>query len=763
MLRMITLLMALALSLSAAQAGTVSLPQTGQTTSYYAGDDGAIRAGVSWPNPRFTDNGDQTVTDNLTGLVWTKDASTPTGGSCTGGNMTWQGALDYVACLNTANYLGHNDWHLPNINELESLINSGQVNIASWLYYQGFVNVQSSLYWSSTTDAFITSYAWYIGIAGDVIANVKSYNFYVWPVRSGQSGAFGNSAIWQTGQITPYAAGDDGALKKGMAWPEPRFTPNDTQMVTDTLTGLLWSRDAGTPTVGSCIGGYMNWQGALNYVKCLNTANYLGYSDWRLPNRKELMSLVDHGTYNPSVPSGSLFSNVQSNVYWASTTYAKDTSTAWIVYMAEGRVNTGVKSNGYSVWPVRTVQSMPTPTPSCTGYTITPKSKSFSSYAGSDSVSVTTTTGCAWTASSDDNWLTITSGSSGTGNGTVAYSVTANNTTNVRSGTMTIAGQTFIVFQDRLSCDYTLTPQSKNFTSSGGSDSVSITASNSACVWTATSNSPSWLIVTSGDTGAGNGGVSYTATVNSNSNVRIGTITIAAQTFTVTQDGQSATQKTLTIITQGTGNGSIKPSTGTITWNGNAGSAQYDLNTSVTLTADGDMSSDFVQWQQCDTISSNVCTVKMTESKTVVVTFNSNQVKHFALTVTKTGTGDDTVTPSIGVLTFNAKTAATSYPTGSQVILKGDPADGSSFIAWTRCDVPIGSQCTVNITADKGVAIEFRSDGKRPKKDFNGDGKADVLWQDTTTGDIYVWSMDSIKITTGDFTTKALSLDWSTK
>lgn len=55
-------------------AGTVEIPQTGQTTSYAAGDDGAVRTGVAWPNPRFTDNGDQTITDNLTGLMWEKNA-----------------------------------------------------------------------------------------------------------------------------------------------------------------------------------------------------------------------------------------------------------------------------------------------------------------------------------------------------------------------------------------------------------------------------------------------------------------------------------------------------------------------------------------------------------------------------------------------------------------------------------------------------------------------------------------------------------------
>ncbi|WP_052566985.1 DUF1566 domain-containing protein [Candidatus Magnetobacterium casense] len=136
-----------------AYAGTVSLPQTGQTTIYATGDDGDLKKGVAWPYPRFADNGDQTITDNLTGLVWTKDAGTPTVGSCTGGGKTWQAALDYVACLNTASYLGSTDWRLPNINELESLFNVHRYPQSTWLSSQGFTNVQSGFYWSSTSYA----------------------------------------------------------------------------------------------------------------------------------------------------------------------------------------------------------------------------------------------------------------------------------------------------------------------------------------------------------------------------------------------------------------------------------------------------------------------------------------------------------------------------------------------------------------------------------------------------------------------------------
>ncbi|MBF0592451.1 MAG: DUF1566 domain-containing protein, partial [Nitrospirae bacterium] len=341
----------------AAHAGTVSLPRTGQTTAYYNGDDGAIEAGVAWPNPRFTDNGDLTMTDTLTGLVWLKDASTPALTSCTGGGMTWQAALDYVACLNTITYLGYNDWRLPNVNELQSLLNAGQTNTDTWLDSQGFTGVGSD-YWSSTTHANYTSDAWYVSMRGGVNLNVKSNGMSIWPVRTGQSGAFGNAAIWQTGQTTTYAAGDDGALQKGVAWPNPRFTANGST-VTDNLTSLVWTKDAGAPTTSSCTGGAAKtWQAALDYVTCLNTASYLGYTDWRLPNATELHSLVDYGTYNPTLPSGHPFSNVYKsgyyNNFWSSTGIFGNTSNAWLVNMGSGTVSGDAMSDNTTlVWPVR--------------------------------------------------------------------------------------------------------------------------------------------------------------------------------------------------------------------------------------------------------------------------------------------------------------------------------------------------------------------------------------------------------------------------
>ena len=182
--------MSLLFTFSLAYGQPAQLWRTGQTTSYAACDDGALQRGVAWPVPRFTDNGDGTITDNLTGLMWLKD------GNCFS-DMPWQEALDKVSDLNanagaytcggyTATY---NDWVLPNVNELESLINAEEPDPAVWLNEQGFVDVQlDRYYWSSTTSASITENAWVVYMSGGYVYNDdKSFYYrYVWPVRAGQ-------------------------------------------------------------------------------------------------------------------------------------------------------------------------------------------------------------------------------------------------------------------------------------------------------------------------------------------------------------------------------------------------------------------------------------------------------------------------------------------------------------------------------------------------------------------------------------------------
>jgi len=172
-------------------------------------------------------------------------------------------------------------------------------------------------------------------------------------------------------------------------------------------------------------------------------------------------------------------------------------------------------------------------TPPCL-YSISSASQSFVPSGGSGAVNVTASGACSWTAVSNASWISITSGS-GTGNGTVSYSVAANAGITARTGSMTIAGKTFTVTQSGVSCTYSITPTSNSVSASGGNGTVSVTAL-SGCVWTAISNA-SWLTVTSGSSGNGNGTVAYSVAQNTSTSSRTGTLIIAGQTFTVTQAG----------------------------------------------------------------------------------------------------------------------------------------------------------------------------------------------------------------------------------
>ena len=172
-------------------------------------------------------------------------------------------------------------------------------------------------------------------------------------------------------------------------------------------------------------------------------------------------------------------------------------------------------------------------TPICT-YGISPTSASPSAGGGisTGTVYVTATDGCAWTASSNALWITITSGTSGTGSGPVGYSVAANNTGSQRSGTLTIAGKTFTFTQSP--CTYSISPTSASSAASGATGKLINVTAAAGCSWTASSGA-SWITITSGASGTGNGPVAYSVAANNTGSQRSGALTIGGKTFTVTQ------------------------------------------------------------------------------------------------------------------------------------------------------------------------------------------------------------------------------------
>ena len=165
----------------------------------------------------------------------------------------------------------------------------------------------------------------------------------------------------------------------------------------------------------------------------------------------------------------------------------------------------------------------------CT-YAIAPESQSIDPAGGTGSVAVTAGDGCGWTASSAVSWITITAGASGTGNGTVRFSVAATNGPS-RSGALTIAGRTFTVTQGQ-GCAFALSSTSTTVPQAGGSGSFDVQTAG-GCAWTATSNA-AWISVTEGAAGTGNGTVRFTAAANTGP-ARSGTITAGGRTFTIDQ------------------------------------------------------------------------------------------------------------------------------------------------------------------------------------------------------------------------------------
>lgn len=231
--------------------------------------------------------------------------------------------------------------------------------------------------------------------------------------------------------------------------------------------------------------------------------------------------------------SGSFAINTTSTCAWTATTASSFVTGVTASGTGTGTVNYNVGAN---TGPARAAtisaggQTYTINQASGCTYTLSATSASAGAAGGTASVTVTpSNASCAWTATSNSAFVTGVT-PSGTGTGTVSYTVGANNSV-ARSGTLTIAGQTFTVDQAS-GCTFTVAPTTVSAASAAGSGSLTITASNAACPWTATNND-SWLAV-SPASGTGSGTATYNVGVNTGP-ARAGSLTVAGQTVPVTQ------------------------------------------------------------------------------------------------------------------------------------------------------------------------------------------------------------------------------------
>ncbi len=342
----------------------VHVAATGENISYAAGDDGALKKGIAWPGARLVDNGDGTVTDSLTGLVWLKDAGC-LAGAVWATALTEANQLASGSCgLNDSSKAGQ--WRLPNLVELESVVDASAGSPAI-VAGSPFTNVSAAIYWSSTSyfgGQGGSPQAWAIRMSdgrfiNDSVNNLKTSSVnQVWAVRGAGGGSIQLPA---TGMFNIFAAGDDGSVRAGVMAPYPRFIDNANGTVTDILTGLIWLKQA------NCIQG--DWATAAAAARSL-ASGQCGLSDgsaagsWRMPNRNEMQSLSDrmqnnHSQFfnqtdyntNGSVFQAAILSNfVVSQYYWTSTTNASNLSNAWTVYSCDFGVYDTPKSDvGYTL------------------------------------------------------------------------------------------------------------------------------------------------------------------------------------------------------------------------------------------------------------------------------------------------------------------------------------------------------------------------------------------------------------------------------
>ncbi len=200
--------------------------------------------------------------------------------------------------------------------------------------------------------------------------------------------------VFATAPAQVPATGETGGATgsgKGVAWPSPRFVAGSgttADCITDKLTGLMWPKNGiigfsngsspytplATPELNNTTPNHNKVKWSSNgtntevfiAIANLNIETLCGYSDWRLPNKVELKSLINYGAASPAnwlkygtgtsgspVCDGACFVNVQASNYWSSSTYASDTGKAWYVGFNDGSLAGTGKTNTYYVLPVR--------------------------------------------------------------------------------------------------------------------------------------------------------------------------------------------------------------------------------------------------------------------------------------------------------------------------------------------------------------------------------------------------------------------------
>lgn len=287
----------------------LGLSDTGQTRDYTAvfGEDSDYAINP----PAYTDTGEGTVVDQVTGLVWQQ---------ADGGEMTWANAGTYCQNLSLA---GRSDWRLPYSHELFSILDHDQVNPAVDTAH--FPATQAQYWWAAGEQAGDAGKAWAVNAGGGIGAHPKS-----------ETDSAGGSKRFHARCVRDAVGSMAGA-----------FVANGDGTVTDQHTGLTWQQASQSARA---------WEAALPACESLVLG---GHDDWRLPNIKELRSINDDTRSRPSVDT-TYFPDTAAWLYWSSTSNMNAAAgEAWSVRFDTGLVSHDAKTGTESVRCVRGGVSTP--------------------------------------------------------------------------------------------------------------------------------------------------------------------------------------------------------------------------------------------------------------------------------------------------------------------------------------------------------------------------------------------------------------------
>ncbi|MFH0838729.1 MAG: DUF1566 domain-containing protein [Candidatus Omnitrophota bacterium] len=321
---------------------------------------------------RFKDNGDETITDSMTGLVWQKEENE---------RMDWYSALKACKEMKLG---GYSDWRVPNIKELNTILNLDYTN--GWWYYKDFFpakGLQPPLlhYFSSTPYegiyVWVTNFCFgydgyyasknakllFRAVRNADAASLKTPKIFLFP-DSGMKKCYddegkiitapkkGKRLYGQDGSYTinpiSFTKLREGAKEIGgnASWKDAY------RMVRDDNTGLIWEIKSPDKADINYMGATYVWEDTKNYIDALNKSSYGGFSDWRLPNREELRSIVD---YNGDIPAidKKYFPDILPKFYWSGDVNVKEPLFAWGIYFAYGCTICYLRSSSYPVRAVR--------------------------------------------------------------------------------------------------------------------------------------------------------------------------------------------------------------------------------------------------------------------------------------------------------------------------------------------------------------------------------------------------------------------------